>query len=183
MVDKFIESFSSRLTRKQYSRTLVALINDFPGSALKNLTPRELQGFIERRRESGYAIRSINSDIACLRSFYDFIEDEDEEYRSPARKLKPIPLPKRQPKSLDDEKVEAILRAVYQLVEGVCDDVDGLGESRSRSVASRYRDADFIRPQITRSEFALGRAESPRTVDKARQVPRLSVVRTRDRSA
>lgn len=106
-----VEEYSQDLKHFFRSKTIDVEKNlDF---SLANVDERTLREYlVELKQKLHYTPRSINRKIACLKSFFGFLERDRIIRRSPAAQLKSVKDHRPLPKVLSVEEVEGLLDAV-----------------------------------------------------------------------
>ncbi|MDE2977601.1 MAG: site-specific tyrosine recombinase XerD [Acidobacteriota bacterium] len=108
-----VERGLSRHTVDAYRRDLVRLAGNLEdgGGDLLVATVDQLGQHLRRLRREGLSPRSISRALVSMRRFYAFLVNEGDRDDNPAVNLYPPRLPRRLPKVLREEQVEALLRA------------------------------------------------------------------------
>lgn len=111
-----IERNASELTIKSYREDLIDLadylIDQLGGKvAPKDVTPRDLRGYVAALHEAGYAQSSISRKLASLRSFYRFAQRQQMCATSPAKPLRNPRAGRKLPHYLSTDEVGKLLIA------------------------------------------------------------------------
>jgi integrase/recombinase XerC len=111
-----IERNASELTIKSYREDLIDLADyliDQLGANVvpKDVTPRDLRGYVAALHEAGYAQASISRKLASLRSFYRFAQRQQMCATSPAKPLRNPRAGRKLPHYLSTDEVGKLLIA------------------------------------------------------------------------
>ncbi len=108
-----VERGLSRHTVDAYRRDLVRLAGNLEdtGNDLLTASVEQLGQHLRRLRRDGLSPRSIGRALVSMRRFYAFLVNEGSRGDNPAVNLYPPKLPRRLPKVLKEEQVEALLEA------------------------------------------------------------------------
>ena len=108
-----VERGLSQHTVDAYRRDLVRLAGNLEdaGGELLTASVDQLGQHLRRLRRDGLSPRSVSRALVSMRRFYAFLVNEGDRDDNPAVNLYPPRLPRRLPKVLREEQVEALLRA------------------------------------------------------------------------
>ena len=108
-----VERGLSQHTVDAYRRDLVRLAGNLEdaGGDLLTASVDQLGQHLRRLRRDGLSPRSVSRALVSMRRFYAFLVNEGDRDDNPAVNLYPPRLPRRLPKVLREEQVEALLRA------------------------------------------------------------------------
>ncbi len=108
-----VERGLSQHTVDAYRRDLVRLAGNLEdaGGDLLTASVDQLGQHLRRLRRDGLSPRSVSRALVSMRRFYAFLVNEGDREDNPAVNLYPPRLPRRLPKVLREEQVEALLRA------------------------------------------------------------------------
>ena len=108
-----VERGLSRHTVDAYRRDLARLAGTLEdaGGDLLTASTVELGRHLRRLRRDGLAPRSVSRALVSMRRFYAFLVNEGDRGDNPAVNLYPPRLPRRLPRVLREDQVEALLRA------------------------------------------------------------------------
>ena len=108
-----VERGLSQHTVDAYRRDLVRLAGNLEdaGGDLLTASVDQLGRHLRRLRRDGLSPRSVSRALVSMRRFYAFLVNEGDREDNPAVNLYPPRLPRRLPKVLREEQVEALLRA------------------------------------------------------------------------
>ena len=108
-----VERGLSQHTVDAYRRDLVRLAGNLEdaGGDLLTASVDQLGQHLRRLRREGLSPRSVSRALVSMRRFYAFLVNEGDRDDNPAVNLYPPRLPRRLPKVLREEQVEALLRA------------------------------------------------------------------------
>lgn len=111
-----VEKNSSELTIKSYREDLIDLaeyLNEQLGQGLqpKDVTPRDLRGYVAALHEAGYARASISRKLASLRSFYRFAQRQQLCESNPAKPLRNPRAQRKLPHFLTGDEIGKLLSA------------------------------------------------------------------------
>ena len=108
-----VERGLSQHTVDAYRRDLVRLAGNLEdgGGDLLTATVEQLGRHLRRLRRDGLSPRSVSRALVSMRRFYAFLVHEGDRDDNPAVNLYPPRLPRRLPRVLREEQVEALLRA------------------------------------------------------------------------
>ncbi|MBX3422682.1 MAG: tyrosine recombinase XerC [Pirellulaceae bacterium] len=111
-----IERNSSDLTIKSYREDLIDLADFLVDSLGKNIqpkdvTPRDLRGYVAALHEAGYAQSSISRKLASLRSFYRYAQRQQLSPSNPAKPLRNPRGGRKLPHFLTSSEIGQLLQA------------------------------------------------------------------------
>ena len=108
-----VERGLSQHTVDAYRRDLLRLAGNLEdaGGDLLTASVDQLGQHLRRLRRDGLSPRSVSRALVSMRRFYAFLVNEGDREDNPAVNLYPPRLPRRLPKVLREEQVEALLRA------------------------------------------------------------------------
>lgn len=111
-----VEKNASDLTIKSYREDLIDLADyliELAGRKIepKEVTPRDLRGYVAALHEAGYAKSSISRKLASLRSFYRFAMRQKIADANPAKPLRNPRGGRKLPHFLTSEQLESLLEA------------------------------------------------------------------------
>lgn len=112
-----VERNASDLTIKSYREDLIDLadflVEQASGQAVapRDVTPRDLRGYVSALHDAGYAKSSISRKLASLRSFYKFAQRQKFADTNPAQPLRNPRGSRKLPHFLTNEEVGKLLEA------------------------------------------------------------------------
>jgi len=107
-------------TLSNYCATVIAFLSFLEQSGksgLDQLEKQDLEAFIEHEQDRGLKPASIRLRVVCIRSFLQYLLDEDKIGPQVLRRKIQIKLPKALPRAMDPSDVKRLLAVVYD----VCD--------------------------------------------------------------
>ena len=80
---------------------------------MESITPQDVKGYVDVLLEKNLSAQTINAHIIAIRSYYDFLENEEKlSLPNPAVKRLALRLPKPLPQHLRDSDVEELLKVI-----------------------------------------------------------------------
>jgi site-specific recombinase XerD len=112
-IEKFEQHLSRRSSRDRTAINYVSDIRQFASSCTKpwrEVTMQDIDQFIDDQREKGRSASTIKRRLVALKSFFDFLAEEDDlTWPNPVRSRRhAVNLPKRLPRDLSNEALEQL---------------------------------------------------------------------------
>jgi len=76
---------------------------------LSEISPDRIESYVARRKQEGLSHTTINRDLGTLSTFFNFAVERGRARANPVQRVKPMPVPKRFPRTLEPEQVSALL--------------------------------------------------------------------------
>jgi len=105
-------------TLSNYCATVIAFLSFLEQSGkddLGELEKQDLEAFIEYEQDRGLKPASIRLRVVCIRSFLQYLLDEDQICPQVLRRKTQIKLPKALPRAMDPVDVQRLLAVVYDI--------------------------------------------------------------------
>jgi len=100
----------SPLTLERYAARLVHFCRSLQ-KPIEDVDSMDIRAYLAAYTQTGVMASTVSTAQTALKSFFMWLETEDMILKSPMRKIKPIKLPTRQPKSLTAEQMELLRMA------------------------------------------------------------------------
>lgn len=105
------ERGSSKNTTDAYKKDIEEFASTLPKNNLKKATSEQIQNFIHKKYEAGFASTTIARKISALKQFYEFLLLEKEIKTNPALKIQPPKTQKSLPKYLTYDEVSRLIES------------------------------------------------------------------------
>jgi integrase/recombinase XerC len=149
-----VERNASELTIKSYREDLIDLADYLleqlgKGTRPKDVTPRDLRGYVAALHEAGYARSSISRKLASLRSFYRFAQRQQIAESNPAKPLRNPRAQRKLPHFLTNDEIGKLLCApqAHDLLgvrdQAILETIYSAGLRVSEVVGLNVGDVDF----------------------------------------